>query len=32
MNQLNEDDPEIRPPVLASNEMELETFAADGGW
>ena len=31
VNQFNEDDPEIRPPVLASNEVELETFAADGG-
>jgi hypothetical protein len=31
VNQFNEDDPEIRPPVLASNETELETFAADGG-
>jgi len=31
VNHFNEDDPEVRPPVLASNEAELETFAADGG-
>lgn len=31
VNQFNEDDPGIRPPVLASNEAELETFAANGG-
>jgi hypothetical protein len=31
VNQFNEDDPGVRPPVLASNEAELETFAADGG-
>jgi len=31
VNHFNEDDPEIRPQVLASNEAELETFAIDGG-
>jgi hypothetical protein len=31
VNQYNDADPGIRPPVLAANEAELETFATDGG-
>jgi hypothetical protein len=31
VNQFKEDDPESRPPVLASNEPELMEFADDGG-
>jgi hypothetical protein len=31
VNQFIGDDPASRPPVLASNDAELETFAEDGG-